>query len=229
MYVKLQDSIILELVLTEFVMRKPLQIKGLVVLATVMFSTSCWSIENNKSIKANTASDEKNVFESKETASKKKVNPDFLKGSFFDKVGIEYQIDPLLLYCVTLLESGSSFNNMISPTPLVIRFDGHAEFFETKEKAIARLNEVLAKTTNVDVGLIQRNLYWHPTRSPERMFDAMEALRWMARQLKETMASTNDLALGIGRYHIWTDEVRARSYGRRVLTMYQNLSSHNNY
>lgn len=156
-------------------------------------------------------------------------NPNFLKGSFFEVIGQELKIDPLLLYCVTIVESGSTYAGMLSPTPLVIRFDSKAEYFDSKEMAVSRLNEILRSSDNVDIGLIQRNLHWHPTQNPAVMFDALEGIRWMAQELNETMSSTPDLALGIGRYHIWTDEVRARSYGRRVLKIYQNLSTYNNY
>ena len=51
-------------------------------------------------------------------------------------------------------------------------------------------------------------------------------LVWMsvgADTLKDAMASTNDKALGIGRYHTWSDNDRARLFGERVLAVHQNL------
>ncbi|BBV43541.1 hypothetical protein STW0522CIT26_P11740 (plasmid) [Citrobacter portucalensis] len=36
-------------------------------------------------------------------------------------------------------------------------------------------------------------------------------------------SSPNDLELGVGRYHAWEDEIRARNYGSRVLAIYRNL------
>jgi len=42
--------------------------------------------------------------------------------------------------------------------------------------------------------------------------------------LAETLASApGDLALGIGRYHHWKDEHRARSYGQRVISIWQKV------
>ncbi|AIJ10630.1 transglycosylase SLT domain protein (plasmid) [Edwardsiella anguillarum ET080813] len=36
-------------------------------------------------------------------------------------------------------------------------------------------------------------------------------------------SSPSDLELGIGRYHSWNDEARARNYGSRILAIYRNL------
>ncbi|MEG6623896.1 hypothetical protein V2B08_31720, partial [Pseudomonas aeruginosa] len=36
-------------------------------------------------------------------------------------------------------------------------------------------------------------------------------------------SAPNDLELGVGRYHAWEDEIRARNYGSRVLAIYRNL------
>ncbi len=152
---------------------------------------------------------------------------DFLHGTVFQKVGKEQQIDPLLLYAITLVESGSGTGNgFMAPTPLVIRSAKGAEFFTDAESATKRLNTLLESTNQIDVGMVQRNLKWHPTSEPERMFDAEYSLVWAANLLKETIASSPDLALGIGRYHNWEDSVRARSYGKRVLKIYQNLKDY---
>lgn len=204
-----------------------LSIKHIVVCASLCLS----SVSHSETIKSNLdlVSSSESQKPSNKMAVRSNKTSNFLENSLFDIVGSEFDIDPLLLYSITLVESGSSFKGGLSPTPLVIRFSGGAEFFKTRKEAEERLAEVLKITNNVDVGLVQRNLKWNPTRDPNRMFDALIAIRWMAGKLKETTASTQELALGIGRYHNWEDEVRARSYGKRVLKIYKNLSEHYNY
>ena len=45
-----------------------------------------------------------------------------LKGTVYETAGRHYQIDPLLLYSISIAESGkSSASGFVKPTPLVIR------------------------------------------------------------------------------------------------------------
>lgn len=149
-----------------------------------------------------------------------------LTGTLFERIGAEKNIDPLLLYSVAIVESAAGKGNgLIAPTPLVIRHSGRAYYFSSKEEAKNKLREVLKQTKNVDVGLMQINLKHHPHETPSDLFDPEENLRKAADILNFAMASTNDKALGIGRYHNWKDVERSMWYGEAVLRVYSNLSN----
>jgi hypothetical protein len=147
-----------------------------------------------------------------------------IKGSVFEKVGRESKVDPLLLYSIAIVESatGAGKGN-IRPEELVIRHGGGAEFFETKEQAVKGLNKVLQSTSNVDVGLMQINLRFHPHNNPAELFNAETNLRFAANILKKATGSTPDKIIGVGRYHQWTDLALCEWYGKYVWQIHSNL------
>ncbi|RYY74575.1 MAG: lytic transglycosylase domain-containing protein [Gammaproteobacteria bacterium] len=148
-----------------------------------------------------------------------------LKGSLFEKVGLKQKIDPLLLYSIALAESGMGVGNgLIRPKDLVIRFDGEALSFSTKEEAQTRLKSILATSNNVDVGVMQVNLKHNPQPNPLSLFDPENNIETGAQILVAAMKSSPDnLVIGIGRYHNWSDIERCRWYGNMVLTIHSNL------
>lgn len=152
--------------------------------------------------------------------------PQFLSGSVFEYVGNSTGVDPLLLYSIAITESGTGQGGgLIAPYPYVIRTADGPVFYKTAAEAISALEHAMLKSTNIDVGMMQRNLYWNPTDDFESLFDPLESVTWAANALIASMNSTPDRILGIGRYHNWSDPVRARSYGRRVMKIYKNLEN----
>jgi len=146
-----------------------------------------------------------------------------LKGTLFDTIGSTYDIDPLLLYSIAITESATGVGKgNIQPHPYVIRTDNGPQFFKNRAAAEKELAKVLYRTTNVDIGMMQINLFYHPQSNPLDLLDPHYNLTYAAQYLKKTLASTDDPILGVGRYHSWTEN-RANWYGRRVWKTYNNL------
>lgn len=146
-----------------------------------------------------------------------------IEGSIFEQVADQHQMDPLLLYAISITESAAGIGKgYIQPQPYVFRNDRGPQFFNSRSKAEAALREALKISTNVDVGLMQINLHHHPQPDPLRLLDPIHNLDVAARYLKKTMSSTSDPVIGVGRYHSWRNEY-ASWYGQRVWKTYENL------
>lgn len=155
-----------------------------------------------------------------------------LEGTIFHHAAERYSLDPLLLYAVALAESASGRgNNRVAPWAWTLRTNNGAYYAATKKQAIAYLEKLLLSELNerksIDVGLMQINLFWHGHRveHPIDLLDPLNNITIGAEILSETIKSApNDLELGIGRYHHWSDEKRTRWYAKRVLSIYNNLT-----
>lgn len=153
-----------------------------------------------------------------------------LSGTVFEKAGNKHGVDPVLLYSVALAESASGRGQgLISPWPWALRTQNVPFYAKTAAQAKAKLRELQEQHGKlIDVGIMQVNIKWHGHRvaSPYDLLDAETNVMVGAAVLAEAIRSVpNDLELGIGRYHVWQDEYRARNYGSRVLAIYQNLLS----
>ena len=149
-----------------------------------------------------------------------------LSGTIFQEVAEEFQIDPLLLYSVALTESatGAGGGN-IHPFPYVTRTSDGAAFYKSESDAKEALAEILKYTNRVDIGMMQINLFYHPQEDPLSLLDPKTNLEVAANYLKQTLASTRDPILGVGRYHNWSDPQRANWYGQRVWQIYRNIQN----
>lgn len=146
-----------------------------------------------------------------------------LEGSLFTAVAAAHEVDPLLLYAIAINESATGTGNgNIGPAPYVFRTIDGPRFFNTKKEAEAELAIVLKTTQNVDVGMMQINLRYHPQPNPLDLLNPHHNLTVAAKYLKITMASSDDPVIGVGRYHSWTEKL-ARWYGERVWQTYRNL------
>jgi hypothetical protein len=147
-----------------------------------------------------------------------------LDGTVFDTIGKAESVDPLLLYSVAITESAmASGGGRIAPHPYVIRSDlTGPQFFDTYEEAKDALQALIKRTNNIDIGMMQVNLRHHPQTNPSALLKPEFAVRYAARFLKTTMASTTDPVVGVGRYHSYTNEL-ASWYGTRVWTIYNNI------
>lgn len=152
-----------------------------------------------------------------------------LRGTVWDRVATRYHLDPYLLYSVALAESAIPRGAaMTSPWPWVIRSPGGAIYAGSRYEAERRLKREILRwdAARIDVGLMQISSGWHGDRVREisDLLDPDTNLRIAAEILSDALRSApNDIALGIGRYHSW-DPRRARWYGRRVLSIYRNLT-----
>lgn len=155
-----------------------------------------------------------------------------LRGTIWDQVAKQYQLDPCLLYSVALAESATPRGTgMTSPWPWVIRSPGGSIYVNSRYEAEFRLRREIAKwdAARIDVGLMQISSGWHRhrVRDINELLDPETNLRIAAEILSDALRSSpNDIALGVGRYHSW-DSRRARWYGQRVLSIYRNLTGPN--
>lgn len=158
------------------------------------------------------------------------VNAFDVRGTYFEEVAERFELDPVLLYSVALAESASGRGEgNISPWSWTLRTVDGPFYALTKEQAVKKLESFIADNganSSVDIGIMQVNLYWHGHRvqNPVDLLDPITNLKTGAEILSETInSSPDDLELGIGRYHNWKDEARSRAYGRRVISIYQQL------
>ena len=149
-------------------------------------------------------------------------------GFVFNSVGAKYDLDPLLLYAVAITESGIEIQQgKVSPWPFTFRAKDARYYADDLNEAKEALKLFQSKYgKRVDVGMGQINLHWHSHRVPdvESLLDPETNLSIMAEILKETLASSNDLLTGIGRYHSWTEE-RTQWYGSKIMKIYSNLTA----
>lgn len=151
-----------------------------------------------------------------------------LAGTSFDKAGQRYQLDPLLVYSVALAESASGRGNgQIGPWQWTLRGPNGPFYGQNQQDTHSKFLEFRRLYgKKFDVGIMQVNVHWNGNRvaSYEDLLDQEQNIMTGAEVLSEAIASSpGDLELGIGRYHNWDDELRARNYGSRVLAIWRNL------
>jgi hypothetical protein len=150
--------------------------------------------------------------------------PAKLQNTLWWEIAKHHQLDPYILYAVALVESANGNpSNQVAPWPWAINKSGKSIIPGSQQEARAILNKTLAEGgRNIDVGLMQVNLYWHGHRvgKPEQLLNPVTNLQIGALVLAEAIQSApNDLVLGVGRYHSWQNTKAAVSYGRRVLAV----------
>lgn len=153
-----------------------------------------------------------------------------LSGTLFEEAANAYGLDPTLIYAVALAESAKGRAGLVAPHPFTLRSKDGA-FYGTKNEAEAELSRMLNNNNKmVDVGLMQINIHWNGKGvEPLSLLDPRTNVMHGAKILAQTIASSpNDLELGVGRYHNWTDVERSRNYGKRVLAIKHNLVAETN-
>lgn len=153
-----------------------------------------------------------------------------LSGTVFEKVGLEKNIDPHLLYAVALAESAySPVKNArgAAPYPWTLRLPNKPIYAPSKAHATEELFKVLKYTSSVDVGLMQINWRWHKHRvkRPEDLLDPLTNVRIGADILLENIRrSPSDLVAALGRYH--SHSVKKRNqYGLTVYYIYDQIKN----
>lgn len=149
-----------------------------------------------------------------------------LAATQWETVGAEYGIDPILLYAIALAESRTRWSDAsMRPSPYVVVINGKPVWSATEEEARAVFTAALTRGDKIqDVGMMQIHLPSHPKAvdDPITLLDPAVNLRVGARILREALDSTDDVVLGVGRYHSWTPH-RARAYGAWVLAIHRRL------
>lgn len=157
-----------------------------------------------------------------------------VRGTIFERAATRHGVDPVLLYSVALAESAyRRGSNSISPWLWTLRSSEGARYLDSQELAEQELSDLInrrGKKVSVDIGPMQVNLYWqgHRVEDPIQLLDVETNLLTGAEILAEALSSApGDPELGVGRYHHWEEEARARTYGRRVLSIYRQLTGRN--
>lgn len=137
-------------------------------------------------------------------------------------------VDPSLLYAIAMAESQKYFTGgFIRPWPWSVNVDGEGHYFDSRQEAEAFVDDlILSGEKSIDIGPLQINTYWHGHRvhNPKDLFTLSTAIDVASNILTEAMASSpRDQALGIGRYHTWSDENRAREYGAKVIQYWEMI------
>lgn len=164
------------------------------------------------------------------TAANSQTFSNQLNNSPFGEAGRKYGIDPYLIYSIALVESAfsSGEKGFVKPHKYAVRSSLGAEYPATKREAEKALRKHIEGTTNlrtVDVCLMQVNLGWngHRVSTPDDLLNIDTCIDTGAAILKDTLNSTSDLYVAIGRYHTWSDPKAAQKYAAKVIRTYNNL------
>lgn len=160
------------------------------------------------------------------------VNADtnILKDTVYEKVGIQENVDPYLLYSISLVESAkakkSKETTLVAPHKYAIRTPRGAIYPKTYFEAVEVLDRELKTYSpkSIDIGLMQINgQHFSRVASPAELLKPDVNVKVACDILKTAMDSyPGNKTIGIGRYHSFTDW-RARAYGSRVIAVYKNL------
>ncbi len=152
-----------------------------------------------------------------------------LQGTLFEQAANRYSIDTKLLYAVALAESAlRRGNQQVSPWFWTLR-GLHAPFYAKTQQEAESTQAAFQQQfgQNIDIGVMQISLRWHGKafNPPAVLLNPHTNIMLEANILHQALQSApHDLELGVGRYHHWSNPVRARAYGQRVLTFYRNLN-----
>ena len=151
-----------------------------------------------------------------------------LKGTVFEKAGRLYDVDPDLIYSISLVESAVTSetlgHNFIQPSPYALRTD-KPYYPKTRKEAERQLKTLTKRNRSVDVGLCQINIMWHGHRVSKYadLLDPQINANVAAKILSECIdRNPNDAVAAIGAYHT-SDPVRAKRYAQIVLRIYTKV------
>jgi len=149
------------------------------------------------------------------------VPPTLLDDTPWAEAAKSHDLDPWLLYAITLEESGKidSAQGLLKPWPYQLHRQGKTLMFDSLEAAADQIRTwEQAGVRNYDIGPLQINRHWHGHRVDELadLLDVQASLNLAAYLLAESLQlSGEDRELGIGRYRSWK-EATARDYARRI-------------
>ncbi|SFC90343.1 hypothetical protein SAMN05660831_00024 [Thiohalospira halophila DSM 15071] len=138
-------------------------------------------------------------------------------------------VSPALLYAVALQESRRPLDGgLAAPWPWTLNSPARGpQYFPTRQKAEQALRELLSADpeANVDIGLLQISWRWHSDRvdNAAELLDPEVSARVGAAILSEALRSTDEVLLGLGRYHHWQNPWVSRRYGAEVLSLQRRL------
>ncbi|WEN14170.1 transglycosylase SLT domain-containing protein [Rhodanobacter sp. AS-Z3] len=147
--------------------------------------------------------------------------------SLWAQVGKAYDIDPLLLYSVALVESKSLYpDGKVAPTPWLFRVDDHLVRGDRQHVQLQMAAASQFGSAVQDVGIMQVYYPMHrdAVRDPLILLDPRTNITVAAKILRDGMHRTRDRVMGVGYYHSRTPSL-AKGYGTAVLTVYERLKA----
>lgn len=120
------------------------------------------------------------------------------------------------LPAISRIESGRQVKNERMAWPWTLNHSGKGLYFESRAEALAYLKEATKKgRTNIDVGCMQINHYWHGHQfaSLEEMIEPARNIEYAASYLKELYDRHGSWVEAIKHYHS-PDEARGARYFR---------------
>ena len=156
-------------------------------------------------------------------ANKNKDYREAINRSVYGKIARIYNLDPLLLYSISLIASEKSVKDGVMPWPYTLTIKGKKTFYENEGQARKALKEALSKgEKNIAIGLMQVNLAYHRYSLPEMLLEPFFNIAEGARLLKKAISSTENYHEGIGRYFTWS-AIWSEKWGKKVLSQYKLL------
>lgn len=147
----------------------------------------------------------------------------------YRQIGASVGVPAPILYAMALAESGMRMNTgAFRPYPWTLATRGEGKRFSSQEETVKYLRDLLARrVTNVDVGLLQTNMYWHGYRyaSPAAAVSPWNNLREGAEILATHYGKwpcKKDWWCAVGRYHSYRKD-DALAYAERVKKYYTQL------
>ena len=158
------------------------------------------------------------------------ADTNILSGSVYEKIGFQENVDPYLLYSISLVEAAKARKKnkqtFVAPHKFAIRTPRGAIYPKSYFEALEVLDRELQlySPKSLDIGLMQINgQHFSRVDSPADLLKPDVNVKVACDILKTAMDSyPADRTIGIGRYHSFTDW-RARAYGSRVIAVYNNL------
>ena len=141
----------------------------------------------------------------------------------------DQRVAPGLLLAIGRVESGRADPRAgLTPWPWTINAEGQGRHFESKEEAIAAVQELQGRGVRIiDVGCMQVNLFHHPQAfaTLEEAFDPAVNTRYAAQFLKRLYATRgNDWEIAAANYHSATPE-RGEAYRLKVLAQWPAMAA----
>lgn len=118
------------------------------------------------------------------------------------------------LPAISRIESGRQIDNTRKAWPWTLNHSGKGLYFETRAEALAYLKKATQKgRTNIDVGCMQINHYWHGHQFPslEQMMEPARNIEYAASYLKELYARHGSWVEAVKHYHS-PDDARGSRY-----------------
>lgn len=156
------------------------------------------------------------------------VDSSLLDGTEWETAAEAHEVDPWLLYAISLEESArlDREDQLLRPYPYTIHYEGEVHQFDTRDGAVEKIERLeSAGAWNYDIGPLQINRYWHreAVQDPAEWLDvetsldrAAEILAWGAKLYPE------DVELAIGAYRSLDQETALR-YAEQVIKVWCQL------